>query len=152
MTKKMTITIRKAKQEDLETVHDLVRGLAIYEKAEASFTASLKEYQEDFEAGWFECQVAENEGVIVGMVIYYETFSTWKGRMLYLEDFYVKEAVRRFGVGQKLFDAFHQTAREKGCKMTKWQVIDWNTPAVKFYEKNNAIIEKEWWNVKIFLE
>jgi GNAT superfamily N-acetyltransferase len=86
------------------------------------------------------------------MVIYYETFSTWKGRMLYLEDFYVKETARRFGVGQKLFNAFHETAREKDCKITKWQVLDWNIPAVKFYKKNNAIIEKEWWNVKIFLE
>ena len=137
---------------DLAVVHDLVRGLAIYEKEETAFTATLEEYYQDFEAGWFECQVAESQGDIVGMIIYYETFSTWKGRMLYLEDFFVKEAFRRYGVGQKLFDAFHKTARKKACKMTKWQVLDWNTPAVKFYEKNNAIIEKEWWNVKIFLE
>lgn len=148
----MNITIRKANKNDLSAVHDLVRGLAVYEKEEAAFTATLEEYQRDFETGWFECQVAESQGNVVGMIIYYETFSTWKGRMLYLEDFFVKESARRYGVGQKLFDSFHKTAREKGCRMTKWQVLDWNTPAIKFYEKNNAIIEKEWWNVKIFLE
>lgn len=148
----MTVSIRKATQKDLPFVHDMVRGLAIYEKEEAAFTATLAAYERDFEAGWFECQVAEYEGNIVGMIIYYETFSTWKGRMLYLEDFFVKEDARRLGVGQKLFDVFHDIARQKECKMTKWQVLDWNTPAVKFYEKNKAIIEKGWWNVKIFLE
>ena len=148
----MTITIRQGTKKDLPHVHKMVRGLAIYEREEASFTATLEEYEQDFEAGWFECQIAENEGSIVGMIVYYETFSTWKGRMLYLEDFFVEETARRFGVGQKLFDVFHEIAKEKGCKMTKWQVLDWNTPAVKFYEKNNAIIEKGWWNAKTFLK
>ena len=148
----MTITIRQGTKKDLPFVHKMVRGLAIYEREEAAFTATLEEYEQDFEAGWFECQVAEKEGNIVGMIIYYETFSTWKGRMLYLEDFFVEETARRFGVGQKLFDVFHEIAKEKGCKMTKWQVLDWNTPAVKFYEKNNAIIEKGWWNAKTFLK
>jgi len=83
------------------------------------------------------------------MALYYMTYSTWKGRMLYLEDFVVQEAFRKAGIGQQLFDGFLQEANNKGCKLVKWQVLDWNVPAIKFYEKNKAIIEKEWWNGKI---
>ena len=79
-------------------------------------------------------------------------FSTWRGRMLYLEDFVVTESYRKYGVGQKLYDTFLEVARQKDCFLTKWQVLDWNTPAVNFYEKNKATIEKEWWNAKVFLK
>ncbi len=77
------------------------------------------------------------------------TFSTWKGKMLYLEDFVVKEAFRKKGVGQVLWNKYIDIAKEKDCALVKWQVLDWNEPAVKFYEKNGATIEKEWWNGKI---
>ena len=79
------------------------------------------------------------------------TYSTWKGRMFYLEDFVVLEAYRRLGLGQMLFDAFLQEAKDQQCRLVKWQVLDWNEPALRFYRKNNAVIEKEWWNGKIFL-
>jgi GNAT superfamily N-acetyltransferase len=80
------------------------------------------------------------------------TYSTWKGRMLYLEDFVVKERSRRQGIGQLLFDAFLAEAKARGCRLAKWQVLDWNTPAVNFYEKQSAIIEQEWWNGKILFQ
>ena len=86
------------------------------------------------------------------MVFYYLTYSTWKGRMLYLEDFVVLPDYRRFGIGQLLFDALLEVARNKRCKLVKWQVLDWNQPALNFYRKYDAIIEKEWWNGKIFLD
>jgi GNAT superfamily N-acetyltransferase len=133
----------------LQYVHDLVRKLAVYEKAEHEFIATLEDYQNDFKEGIFEVLLAEIEGEVVGMCLYYMTYSTWKGKMLYLEDFVVKQTYRQAGVGQQLFDAFIQEARAKGCRLTKWQVLDWNEPAIKFYEKNNAVIEKEWWNGKI---
>ena len=148
----MDITIRKANFDDLPAVHDLVRDLAIYENAEPEFTATLEDYQNDFNEGVFEALVAQKDGKTVGMMLYYMTYSTWKGKMLYLEDFVVKEAYRRFGIGQMLLDAFLKVAREMGCRLTKWQVLDWNEPAIKFYEKNNTIFDKEWWNCKIFLD
>ncbi len=148
----MSIQIRKATQDDIPAIHDLVRELAIYEKAEAEFIASQEEYRRDFAEGVFRCQVAESDGEVVGMALYYMTYSTWKGRMMYLEDFVVKEAFRQKGIGQMLFDAFLAAAKKEGCRLVKWQVLDWNTPAVAFYEKNRAIIEKEWWNGKIFFE
>lgn len=146
----MTATIRKATLADIPAIHDLVRELAIYENAEDEFIASPEEYRRDFQEDVFRCQVAEVKKQVVGMVLYYMTYSTWKGRMLYLEDFVVQEAFRQKGIGQQLFDAFLDDARQEGCRMVKWQVLDWNEPAVHFYEKNKAVIEKEWWNGKIF--
>ncbi len=148
----MDIVIRKAAEADLPAIHDLVRELAIYEKAESEFVATLEDYAENLRDGAFEAAVAVKEGAVVGMILYYLTYSTWKGRMLYLEDFVVREAYRRRGVGQRLFEAFLEIAREKRCRLVKWQVLDWNEPAIKFYEKNGARMEKEWWNGKIFFE
>ncbi len=146
------ISIRLAQTADLPAIYELVKELAVYEKAGEQVTASLEDYQRDFAAGIFEAQVAEVDNHIAGTVIYYMTYSTWKGRMLYLEDFVVQQAYRRYGIGQRLFDAFLQTAREKEARLVKWQVLDWNEPAIAFYQKNRAIIEQEWWNGKIFLE
>ena len=150
----MNIQIRKATLDDISAIHALVHELAVYENAPEQHTATVEEYKRDFEAGIFESQVAVDTegGQIVGMIFYYMTYSTWRGKMLYLEDFVVTEKYRTYGVGQMLFDTFLEVARQKDCFLTKWQVLDWNTPAVKFYEKNQAIIEKEWWNVKIFLK
>lgn len=147
----MNTTIRKANTADLQAIHDLVRELATYEKAEPEFVASLADYQADFEAGIYDAHVAEADGKVVGMALYYMTYSTWKGRMFYLEDFVVKEEYRGLGLGQQLFDAFLQEAKDRKCRLVKWQVLDWNEPAVRFYRRNNAVIEKEWWNGKIFL-
>ncbi|MEM6380031.1 MAG: GNAT family N-acetyltransferase [Bacteroidota bacterium] len=145
----MEITIRPAVKTDIPDIHGLVRDLAIYEKAEPEFIASLDDYYDDFESGIFEALVAEAEGKVVGMTLYYMTYSTWKGKMLYLEDFVVKTDYRQQGIGQLLFDAYIEVAKAKKCRMVKWQVLDWNEPAIKFYEKNNATIESEWWTAKI---
>lgn len=143
--------IEPAQREDMPAIHKLVGELAIYEKAEQEFVASLEDYYHGFDARVFEAIVARVNGQVVGMALFYLTYSTWKGRMLYLEDFVVLEAHRKEGLGQLLFDAFIDRAKAMECRLVKWQVLDWNEPAIKFYRKNNAIIEKEWWNGKIFL-
>lgn len=153
----MNIQIRPATLADMPAVHALVRELAVYENAPEQHTATIEAYEKDFSDGIFAVQLAVDKGTIegseqiVGMIFYHFAYSTWRGRMMYLEDFVVTESYRQYGVGQLLFDRFLAISAEKGCVMTKWQVLDWNTPAVKFYEKNNATIEKEWWNGKIFL-
>lgn len=143
--------IRPAVLEDLPVIHNLVGELAAYEEAADQFTASLADYQRDFQAGIFECLVAEQGEEIVGMALYYLTYSTWKGRMLYLEDFVVRQANRRQGIGKLLFEAYVARAKALECRIVKWQVLDWNEPALAFYRKHSAIIETEWWNGKIFL-
>ena len=142
--------IRPAAAADLPAIHDLVRELAVYENGEHEFIASLEEYQRDFSDNIFRAHVAEWNGEVVGMVLYYMNYSTWKGKMLYLEDFVVNQAYRRHGIGKMLFDAFLETAKAEGCRLVKWQVLDWNKPALDFYEKYGATIEKEWWNGKLF--
>jgi GNAT superfamily N-acetyltransferase len=145
------LIVRKIKPEEMDDAYTLVRELAIYEKAEASFTIDIGEYHEQFKEGLFQILVAEYKGNIIGMALYYPTFSTWKGKMMYLEDFVVKESYRKTGIGQLLFNAFIQSSKEQNCKLVKWQVLDWNEPAINFYKKNKAIIEDEWLSCKIFI-
>lgn len=145
------ITIRPATEADLPAIHGLMFELAVYEKAPEAVAATLEEYQEDFRNGLFESLVAEIEGKVIGMTLFYMAYSSWKGKMLYLDDFVVTEESRRYGAGQMLFDAFLEEGRRRGCRLVKWQVLDWNEPALNFYRKNEAIIEMEWWNGKIFL-
>ncbi len=144
-----SIKIRKAEAKDLGTILGFVHQLALYEKEPESVTTNLNEYEKCFQAGIFEAIIAEIDSKAVGMALFYDTFSTWKGKMIYLEDFIVLEAYRRMGIGEKLFDTFLEIALKKDAKLVKWQVLDWNTPAIDFYLKKKATIEKNWWNGKI---
>lgn len=146
----MPLIIRKAEDKDLSFIHDLVRELAIFEKEEKEFTATLSMYENDFKENVFQSIVADLDGEIVGMVLYYLTYSTWKGKMMYLEDFVVKEKNRGKGIGKVLYQAFIEEAKNQNCQLAKWQVLDWNAPAIQFYTQNNAILEKNWWNCKVF--
>ena len=78
-------------------------------------------------------------------------YSTWKGKMVYLEDFVVNEQYRRYGIGQLLYDRLLVESKNMKARLVKWQVLDWNEPAINFYKKNNVIIETEWYNVKKFI-
>ncbi len=147
----MDIQVRQATDSDLPAIHGLVRELAVYEQAEEEFIATLEDYRRDFSAGVFQAKVAESEGKVVGMALYFMNYSTWKGKMLYLEDFVVSQDWRGKGIGHKLFDAFLEEGRKQGCRLVKWQVLDWNEPALNFYRQYQAIIEKEWWTGKLFL-
>jgi ribosomal protein S18 acetylase RimI-like enzyme len=144
------INIRPATAQDLPAMHALMYELAVYEQSPESVEATVEEYRQDFDNGLFEGLIAESEGSVVGMALYYMAYSSWKGKMLYLDDLVVTEAYRRRGIGQLLLDAFLAEARRRGCRLAKWQVLDWNQPAVDFYKKNQAVIETDWWNVKIF--
>ncbi len=144
------INIRPAGAEDLPAMHALMYELAVYEQSPESVEATVEEYRQDFGNGLFEGLIAESEGRVVGMALYFMAYSSWKGKMLYLDDLVVTEAYRRRGIGQLLLDAFLAEARRRGCRLAKWQVLDWNQPAVDFYKKNQAVIETDWWNVKIF--
>jgi GNAT superfamily N-acetyltransferase len=145
----MSMVIRKASKNDLNGIYQLVKELAIYEEEEHAVKTTLDDYKKAFDESLIGAHVAEKDGKIIGMALYYMTFSTWKGDMLYLEDFYVNESFRSEGVGQKLFDSYINEAKSRGCKMVKWEVLDWNEKAIKFYERNGATIEKQWWDGKI---
>ena len=143
------IVLRRGVEADLPQVLGLIHELALYERAPEAVTNTLVAMQRDGFGptpifGFF---VLENEAAeIIGLALYYTAYSTWKGRMLYLEDLVVTEVARRGGLGRLLFDAVVAEARATGAVRLKWQVLDWNKPAISFYKKLGANIESEWFN------
>ena len=134
----------------MEAIHSLVRELAEYERGLDKVTTSPGSYRADFAAGAFEAFVADVEGEIVGMALYCGMFSTWRGRMLYLEDFIVRESMRGHGIGKMLFEAFLEEARRQEVALVKWQVLHWNEPGLNFYRKYEVDFDDEWVDCKIF--
>jgi GNAT superfamily N-acetyltransferase len=142
-------TLRRGIEADLPQVLALIQELAEYERAPEAVTNTLAAMQHDGfgPAPIFGFFVLENrEQKIIGLALYYTAYSTWKGRMLYLEDLVVTETARRGGYGRLLFDAVVAEARGTGAVRMKWQVLDWNEPAIAFYQKLGATIENEWLN------
>lgn len=147
----MEIKIRKAVRKDCVRMMELIQELAIYEKAPDEVTVSLKHFEESgFGANpvWWAF-VAEAQGVVVGMALYYVRYSTWKGQRMYLEDILVTEDMRGQKIGSLLMDALIVEAKEKGFNGMNWQVLDWNEPAINFYKKYNANFDPEWVNCSI---
>jgi GNAT superfamily N-acetyltransferase len=147
----MNITIRKAVREDCPRILELVKELALYERAPNEVTVTL----EHFEQSGFSSRpvwwafVAEVEGKVMGFALYYVRFSTWKGQRMYLEDFYVSEEMRSKGLGRLLFDQLIKEAERKKFNGIQWQVLEWNEPAINFYKKYNAVFDGEWYNCAI---
>ena len=143
------MTIRPGTKHDLPQTLELIKELALYEKAPHEVTNTVERMAQDgFGSnpifGFF---VAENEEKrIVGVAIYYWRFSTWKGKRLYLEDIVVTESERGRGVGKLLFERTMQQALDSNCSGMMWQVLDWNEPAINFYKKYNAKLDGEWIN------
>ena len=146
----MKIIIRHGNSTDLAQIYNLVLELAKYENEPNAVTTSLEDYQKDYRAGLFNIIVAEQSSTIIGMMLFYFAYSTWKGKMIYLEDFIIADSFRNKGIGQQLMDFLITYSKKENAKLVKWQVLDWNTPAINFYKKNNAIIEDNWWNCKIY--
>ncbi|WP_210489726.1 GNAT family N-acetyltransferase [Rufibacter aurantiacus] len=147
-----TIKVRRGIEADLPGVHALIVELAVYEKSPDEVTNTIEDMRRDGFGGRpiFEFFVAESaqEG-IVGIALYYTAYSTWKGKMLFLEDIVVTERLRRQGLGRMLFNAVVQTAKEENYKRMKWQVLDWNEPAINFYRSIGANLDGEWINCNL---
>ncbi len=144
----MDIKIRKGTPEDVPQVFELVQELALFEKAADQVSNTPEQMLED---GFgpnpiYGLLVAEVDGKIVGISMYYTRYSTWKGKRLYLEDLIVTESMRGSGLGKMLLDATIVEARATQCTGVMWQVLDWNEPAIKFYERYGARLDAEWIN------
>lgn len=150
----MNIKLRRATAEDCPRLLELIMELAIYEKAPQEVTVTLDEF---VAAGFGENPVwksfvAVDGENIVGLALFYVRYSTWKGCRLYLEDFLVTENYRGKGIGKLLFDRVVQEAKEGNFNGMNWQVLDWNTPAINFYDKYGAAYESEWLNASFSKE
>jgi len=145
--------IRKANATDIPSMMKLIVELAIYERAPNEVTNTE---QMMFKDGFgdnplYHAFVADKEGEIIGFAITYYRYSTWKGRCLYLEDLIVTENYRNKGIGQKLFDYCLSFGKKNSCEKMIWQVLDWNKPAINFYNKNNAQLDNSWINGSLSL-
>jgi GNAT superfamily N-acetyltransferase len=145
--------IREAKPGDETEIFNLIYALAIYEKAPEQVTNTPQQLAIDlFEDKICSALVAEENKQIVGFSLYYISYSTWKGRCLYLEDFFVIPEKRKLGIGEELFKKTVEVAKEIGVKRMDWQVLEWNTPALNFYRKHEAILDPEWINGRLFFD
>ena len=147
----MNITTRKVTRQDIPDILSLIKELATYERALNEVTITPFELEEDGFGNrpLFEAILAELDGKVVGMAFYFISYSTWKGRCLFLEDIIIKVEYRKKGIGTILFDQVIEKAKEIGAKRLQWQVLEWNTPAIEFYKKYKANIDPEWLNCKL---
>ena len=143
--------IRKGRREDLPRALELIQELALFEKAPEEVTNTVEMMEKDGfgDNAIYGFIVAEDNGGIHGMSIYYWRYSTWKGKRIYLEDLIVTASKRGMGIGKQLFDETIAIGKAEGATGMMWQVLDWNTPAIDFYKKYNAKIEDEWLNCSL---
>ncbi len=142
----MSFNVRKAVKRDMSRVLELIKELAIFEKEPHEVEVTLKDLENDGfgEQTLFQCFVVEVENVIEGMALVYTRYSTWKGNILHLEDLIVSEKMRGKGIGSLLLDEVVKYGDELGVKRISWEVLDWNEPAITFYEEKGADVKRDW--------
>ena len=150
----MDYKIRLATKKDMPDVLKLIKELAVFEREPDAviIDESVLEKEGFGEHPMFTCFVAESINGIVGMALVFMRFSTWKGRALHLEDLIVNDAYRGQGIGYALYKKVMEYAKELGVNRVQWEVLDWNTPAIEFYEKSGATVLRDWDVVQIHKE
>ena len=146
--------IRFVERRDIPIVLGLIQELASFERQPDAVILSEEELQTAVfgDNPWVYIYVAELEGNVVGMALYYYGFSTWKGRSLHLEDLIVNENYRKLGIGKALMNQVIQVAKTERVERMSWEVLDWNEPTIKFYKSLGAEFYKDWWLCRLFRE
>lgn len=147
--KKCVMKLRTAVKEDCKRLLELIKELAVYEKAPDEVIVTLEHFEESGfgkNRVWWAFVAEDEQQVVQGFALYYIRYSTWKGKCIYLEDLLVTEQMRGKGIGKLLFEAVMNETKNRGFKRMCWQVLDWNEPAINFYKKYNATLNPEWMN------
>jgi GNAT superfamily N-acetyltransferase len=138
--------IRKATEKDMPYVLELIQELATFEKEPDAVVVTVADLVRDgfSEHPLFHCYVAEKENTIIGMALFYYRYSTWKGKTIHLEDLIVKADQRGTGAGFALYKEIIKQGKKDKVRRIEWNVLDWNTPAIAFYEKSGAKVLEDW--------
>ena len=138
----------------MEDIHALIIDLARYEQAAEQVSIDVHQLRRDFTSSppRFECLIAEVAGEIAGMALFYPRYSTWKGPTCYLEDLVVRSAYRRKGIGRALMGRLQDLTTARGLARLEWQVLDWNSDAIAFYEQLGAETDGGWMNMRFEYE
>jgi GNAT superfamily N-acetyltransferase len=143
----MNFIVRPGEKKDAQAILDLIVELAVFEKEPNAVEVTLYDLIKDgfSEQPKFKTFVAEEtDGTIIGMSLFYERYSTWKGVSIHLEDLMITKSKRGVGAGKKLYAAVLKYAHAIGCKRVSWEVLEWNKNAVHFYESTGATILEDW--------
>jgi GNAT superfamily N-acetyltransferase len=142
----MKYSIRRATTEDMGQVLQLIQELAVFEKEEHAVEVTEKQLVNDGFGNekLFHCFVADTKDGLGGMALVYPRYSTWKGAVIHLEDLIVTEKMRGSGLGTALLNEVVKYGHSLGVKRINWEVIDWNEPAIAFYESKGAKVMRDW--------
>jgi GNAT superfamily N-acetyltransferase len=146
------LELRAAAETDVPAIRSLIRELAEYEREPAQAVAAEADLLRDGfgPAKRYSCVMAFWDGEVAGFAFYFHNYSTWQGRRgLYLEDLFVRPPLRGKGIGKALLVELARIAVREGCGRFQWQVLDWNAPAIAFYERLGAKALKEWVTMRI---
>lgn len=140
------MNIRKGEKKDMEAVLELIQELATFEKEPDAVVVTVADLERDGfgDNPLFYTFVAEVDGRIVGIALYYYRYSTWKGKTIHLEDLIVKEEIRGSGLGFALYSKIIEQGKIDNVRRIEWAVLDWNTPAIDFYIKSGARVLDDW--------
>ena len=147
-----SLRIREAVAADVPEIHGMIRELATFEREPESAVATEADLLRDGfgPEPYFRCLMAEWEGAVAAFALYFFQYSTWEGRpALYLEDLFVRERFRKRGIAKALFARLAQIAVHRRCSRFQWECLDWNAPAIAFYEGAGATVMREWLNLRI---
>lgn len=142
----MDFIVRQGEENDMHSVLDLITELAVFEKEPDAVDISVTDLINDgfSENPKFKIFVAEQENQIIGIALFYERYSTWKGRTIHLEDLIVTKNKQKIGAGKALYTAVLKYAFDHDFNRVAWEVIDWNVNAIDFYKSTGATYLKNW--------
>jgi len=143
--------IRKGTEDDMPAVLELIKELAAFENEPDAVVVTAADLIADGfgESPLFQTFVAEVDNIIVGMALFYYRYSTWKGKTIHLEDLIVTERMRGTGAGSALYKEVIKYGKSIGVRRIEWAVLNWNTPAIEFYERSGATIFSDWRTVQM---
>ncbi len=151
---KMNFIIREGYAKDAQSVLDLITELAIFEKEPNAVEVTVEDLLKDgfSKNPKFKLFVAEQDAKIIGIALFYERYSTWKGKTIHLEDLIVTKSKQKIGAGKALYTAVLKYAHDNNFNRVDWEVIDWNTNAINFYKSTGATYLDDWSVVKMSKE